>query len=145
MRARKGSHVAQGSSPLASPQKLRNYPSYRGGEGMVAWAFHRISGIGVWAFIVLHVFDIWLIGANPELYDDLGKFYASPAGRVMETLLGAALFYHALNGMRIVVMDFWPALTAYHRQLWRVVWIVFFALGLPGAYIILKPIWGVAG
>ena len=112
---------------------------------MVAWAFHRISGIGVWAFIVLHVVDIWLIGANPELYDDLGKFYASPPGRVMETLLGAALFYHALNGMRIVVMDFWPALTIYHRRLWRVVWIVFFALGLPGAYIILKPIWEVAG
>jgi len=29
--------------------------------------------------------------------------------------------------------------------LWRVVWIVFFALGLPGAYIILKPIWEIAG
>jgi hypothetical protein len=47
--------------------------------------------------------------------------------------------------MRIVVMDFWPALTAYHRQLWRIVWIAFFAIGLPGAYIILKPIWEVAG
>ena len=112
---------------------------------MAAWAFHRISGIGVWLFIILHVLDIWLIGANPEAYDFLGQIYSSPPGRVAETLLGAALFYHALNGMRIVVMDFWPALTAYHRQLWRIVWIVFFAIGLPGAYIILKPIWEVAG
>ena len=61
------------------------------------------------------------------------------------SLLGAALFYHALNGMRIVVMDFWPALTAYHRGLWRAVWFTFFAFGIPGAYIILKPIWEVAG
>ena len=47
--------------------------------------------------------------------------------------------------MRIVVMDFWPALTAYHRQLWRIVWILFFAIGFPGAYIILKPIWEAVG
>ena len=23
---------------------------YRGGIGMVAWAFHRISGVAIWAF-----------------------------------------------------------------------------------------------
>ena len=40
-------------------------------------------------------------------------------------LLGAALLYHALNGLRIVIMDFWPALTRYHRQLWCVNWVVF--------------------
>jgi len=111
---------------------------------MLAWAFHRLSGIAVWAFLVLHVIDIFLVGANPEAYDHLLEFYSSAPGRVMETLLGAALFYHALNGMRILVMDLWPALTAYHRQLWRIVWITFFALGLPGAYIILKPIWELA-
>jgi succinate dehydrogenase / fumarate reductase cytochrome b subunit len=136
--------VAQGSDRGAAPAGIGRYLTYRGGEGMVAWAFHRASGIGVWAFIILHVFDIWLIGANPEAYDFLGAIYSSPPGRIMETLLGAALFYHALNGMRIVVMDFWPALTAYHRALWRAVWITFFAIGLPGAYIILKPIWEVA-
>ncbi len=112
---------------------------------MVAWALHRVSGIGVWAFIILHIFDIWLIGANPEAYDFLGKFYSSPVARVAKTLLGAALLYHALNGMRIVVMDFWPALTVYHRALWRIVWVVFFTIGIPGAYIILKPIWEAAG
>ena len=37
---------------------------YRGSEGMLAWAFHRISGVAIWVFIVLHVFDIWLAGAD---------------------------------------------------------------------------------
>ena len=50
---------------------------------MAAWAFHRISGIGVWLFIILHIIDIWLIGVNPELYDYLGQIYSSPPGRVM--------------------------------------------------------------
>ena len=115
---------------------------YRGTEGMIAWAFHRISGLAIWVFIVLHVFDIWLSGANPVLYGDLLVIYGSPIGRVGEMLLGAALLYHALNGLRIVIMDFWPAMTRYHHVLWRINWVVFAIVGLPVAYVILKPIWG---
>ena len=133
--------MTRSAAPLPPRRTLKAYLSYRGGEGMVAWAFHRVSGIAVWAFVLLHVIDIYLVGGNPQAYNELLTIYASPAGRVMETLLGAALFYHALNGMRIVVMDFWPALTAYHRTIWRIVWFLFFAIGIPGAYIILKPIW----
>lgn len=116
--------------------------SYRGGEGMVAWAFHRISGVAIWAFILLHVIDIWLSNVNATLYDDVLQIYASPAGRVGEMLLGAALLYHALNGLRIIVMDFWPPLTQFHRQIWLASWLIFVVVGVPVAYVILKPIWG---
>jgi succinate dehydrogenase / fumarate reductase cytochrome b subunit len=60
---------------------------------------------------------------------------------VGETLLGAALLYHALNGLRIVIMDFWPSMTRFHRGLWYANWVAFALVGLPVAYIILKPIW----
>jgi succinate dehydrogenase / fumarate reductase cytochrome b subunit len=115
---------------------------YRGREGMLAWAFHRISGVAIWAFLLLHVLDIWLVGANPGLYDEVLQVYASPPGRVGELLLGGALFYHALNGLRIIIMDFWPAMTRFHRPLWYASWAIFLVVGLPGAYLILKPIWG---
>jgi succinate dehydrogenase / fumarate reductase cytochrome b subunit len=115
---------------------------YRGSEGMVAWAFHRISGLAIFAFVLLHVFDIYLAGADPKVYDDLLKFYASPAGRILEVLLGAALFYHSLNGIRILLMDFWPRLTVYHKQMWYANWVIFIVVGVPGAIIILKPIFG---
>ena len=39
---------------------------------MLAWAFHRISGVAIWAFILLHVLDIWLVGANIAAYDKGG-------------------------------------------------------------------------
>jgi succinate dehydrogenase / fumarate reductase, cytochrome b subunit len=115
---------------------------YRGSEGMLAWAFHRISGVAIWAFILLHVLDIWLVGANPVLYDEVLAVYASPIGRVGETLLGAALLYHALNGLRIVIMDFWPATTRWHRQLWYGSWILFVVIGLPVALQIMFPAFG---
>jgi succinate dehydrogenase / fumarate reductase cytochrome b subunit len=116
---------------------------YRGGEGMLAWAFHRISGIAIWVFILLHVFDIWLANVNAQLYDDLLSVYASPAGRVLESLLGAALLYHALNGLRIIIMDFWPSMTRYHRQLWYANWILFLVIGLPILVQIMAPAFGI--
>jgi succinate dehydrogenase / fumarate reductase cytochrome b subunit len=115
---------------------------YRGSEGMIAWAFHRISGIAIWLFVLLHVLDIYLAGGNPNVYNDILKLYASPGGRIMEVLLGAALFYHALNGLRVMAMDFWPRLTVYHKQIWYANWVIFAGVGLPGAFIIIKPIFG---
>jgi succinate dehydrogenase / fumarate reductase cytochrome b subunit len=109
---------------------------YRGGEGMLAWAFHRISGVAIFAFLTLHVIDIFLVGFAPGLYDTLLGFYATPVGIVMEWLLGAAVLYHALNGLRIVIMDFWPSMTRYHRELWYVNWVLFAAIGLPVTYVI---------
>jgi succinate dehydrogenase / fumarate reductase cytochrome b subunit len=108
---------------------------------MLAWAFHRISGVGIFAFVVLHVVDIYLVGGNPELYDEVLVFYASLPGRVLETVLGAALLYHALNGLRIIIIDLWPAMTVYHRQLWWASWIIFIGVGVPGALIIMRPVW----
>src|SRR3954454_17826146 len=73
---------------------------YRGGPGMLAWAFHRISGVAIWAFVLLHVLEIWPRGATPPLSDDVLRVSASPIGGVGVTLLGAALLRHALIGLR---------------------------------------------
>jgi len=117
---------------------------YRGSEGMLAWAFHRISGVAIWAFILLHVLDIWLANVNAKLYNDLLTIYGSPGGRVLETALGAAVLYHALNGMRIIIMDFWPSMTRYHRQLWYANWVLFVIVGLPFVAQIMAPALGLA-
>lgn len=115
--------------------------SYRGREGSWAFLFHRISGVAVWLFVILHVIDIYLAGGDPRAYDELLAFYASPVGRLMEILLGAALLYHALNGLRILIIDLWPAMTVHQRKLWYGSWVIFFGLGIPGAIIILRPYW----
>jgi succinate dehydrogenase / fumarate reductase, cytochrome b subunit len=135
------------AGPTADPaeRSLRQYganmSSYRGRAGTWAWMFHRISGIAIWAFVILHVVDIYLVGGDPKAYDGLLQIYASVPGRFFEALLGAALLYHALNGFRIIVMDLWPAMTVHHRKLWYGTWIIFLVVGIPGALIILLPVW----
>jgi succinate dehydrogenase / fumarate reductase, cytochrome b subunit len=117
---------------------------YRGSEGMLAWAFHRVSGVAIWAFILLHVLDIWLANVNASLYNDLLSLYGSPGGRVLETALGAAVLYHALNGVRIIIMDFWPSMSRHHKQLWYANWVLFVIVGIPFAVQIMAPAFGLA-
>ena len=111
---------------------------------MLAWGFHRVSGIAVWLFIVFHVLSMWLVTAAPDVYEQVHAIYKTTPGQIAEILLGAALLYHALNGLRIIVMDFWPATTIYHRQLWVGLWVVFFAVGIPMAGILVARILGAA-
>ncbi len=47
--------------------------------------------------------------------------------------------FHTLNGLRIVVVDFFPGQVAKERRLLTAAVALTFAAGLPGAYVIMKP------
>lgn len=85
---------------------------YRGGAGQWAWAIHRAAGLGVLAFLVLHIFDIFLASFGPQAFNDLLFLYKGWPARILETTLLFGLLYHALNGLRIILADFFPALAS---------------------------------
>jgi succinate dehydrogenase / fumarate reductase cytochrome b subunit len=113
---------------------------YRGREGMFAWLLHRATGLGILLFLLLHIFDIFLLAFGPELFEELLVLYHSWWGRILTVFLLFGVLFHALNGARIIVQDFWPRLWPYQR---RLIWIetaVFLPVFLWGAYIFLRPI-----
>lgn len=81
---------------------------YRGGAGQWAWAIHRAAGLGVLAFLLLHIFDIFLAAFGPSLFNELLFIYKGWISRILEILLLFGLLYHALNGLRLITMDFFP-------------------------------------
>ena len=113
---------------------------YRGGVGQWSWAFHRLTGIGVLAFLCLHILDTFLILLGPEHYNWIMSIYRNPVFRVSEIFLFAAVLYHALNGVRIILIDFWDGLTRYHRQLFYVEMTLFVVSMIPVTYLMLKPV-----
>ncbi|MCL5005257.1 MAG: hypothetical protein M1404_01880, partial [Acidobacteria bacterium] len=44
--------------------KISKYFTYRGHEGQWAWLFHRITGIGVFLFLLAHIVDTAMIGGG---------------------------------------------------------------------------------
>jgi len=90
---------------------------YRGREGMWSWVLHRITGVAIFFFLLVHVLDTALIRVSPEAYDAVLGTYKNPIMGLGEVVLVAAIVFHAYNGLRIIVVDFWSKGARYHRQL----------------------------
>ena len=112
-------------------------PIYNGDTGQYAWLFHRMTGIGVLFFLLVHVIDIMLIGLGRDVYDHAVSFYGKWYIIPMEILLVGAVIYHALNGLRIVAIDFWSEGTRRERQMFWVALIGAAVLTIPSAIIII--------
>jgi len=119
---------------------ITNVFRYRGREGQWAWALHRVSGLGVMLFLLLHVTDIFLISLGSDVFDAALFLYKAPPFRVMETFLIFGLLFHAANGMRIIVLDFSPRLWRYQHIIVWVEAVVVAIVFIPSAYVTLAPI-----
>lgn len=115
---------------------------YRGGVGQWSFILHRVTGVGVLLFLCLHILDTSLIVLGPGPYNHIIALYRLPFFRVMEVGLFASVLFHALNGLRIILIDCWPDLTRLHRQLFVLEMAAFFLLMMPVTYLMLRPLWG---
>ena len=91
---------------------------YRGNEGMWSWVLHRITGIAIFFFLLVHVLDTALIRVSPEAYDAVIGTYKNPIMGIGEVALVGAVAYHAYNGLRIILVDMFSWATRMQRQLW---------------------------
>ncbi|SNT16905.1 succinate dehydrogenase subunit C [Micrococcales bacterium KH10] len=95
---------------------------YRGREGMWSWIAHRVTGLLIYLFLVVHVLDTALVRVSPEAYNAVIGTYKTPIMGIGEAGLVAAVVFHAFNGIRIVLVDFLAKGPRYQRvMLWIVV------------------------
>ncbi len=113
---------------------------YRGGVGQWSWILHRVTGVGVLIFLGLHILDTALVVLGPEHYDKVVALYRHPLVRLSEVGLFAAVLFHALNGVRIILIDVWVGLTRFHRQLFWVELGLFVVCMIPVAWLMIRPI-----
>src|SRR5512141_35434 len=113
---------------------------YRGRFGQLEWAFHRISGLGVVLFLLLHIVDTSTVYFAPSAYTFFVTLYKNPFFGLGEIALAAAVIYHAMNGLRVTIMDFVPRLWARQRQARLLVWLAFVVLWVPTAVVMFRNI-----
>ncbi len=124
---------------MQSDKMLTRGSVYRGKTGMWAFALHRITGFLVFMFLLLHIVDVALVGISPELYERVHALYGNILLRLFEVGLLAALVFHAFNGLRIVLVDFFDAAVNYQKQLAFTVAGITAVLTIFGAVVILWP------
>ncbi|MDQ1575944.1 MAG: succinate dehydrogenase / fumarate reductase, cytochrome b subunit [Microbacteriaceae bacterium] len=97
---------------------------------MWSWVLHRITGVAIFFFLLVHVLDTSLIRVSPEAYNAVIGTYKNPIMGLGETALVAAIAFHAFNGLRIILIDFWSKGAKYQRAMFWIVivlWVVLMA------------------
>ena len=98
---------------------------------MWSWVLHRITGATIFFFLFVHVLDTALVRVSPEAYNEVVNTYKEPIVGLMEAGLVAAVLYHALNGIRVILIDFWQHGPRYQRLMLWVVAAVWLAVMIP--------------
>jgi succinate dehydrogenase / fumarate reductase cytochrome b subunit len=99
----------------ATKNKSDYGPIYKGHEGQYSWLLHRVTGVAIILFLFAHVIDTAVVGWGPEAYDRVVSVYENPVVRLLELGLVAAVVFHSLNGIKIMILDFFPGLVSHIR------------------------------
>lgn len=124
---------------------------YGGGVGQWSWLLHRITGIGIAVFLVIHIIDTFFVVAYPALYDHTVSIYGGVLGgqyywilrwafRLGELGLIACVLFHAVNGVRVILVDFAPRTLAYQKEMAWAVLAVFVVLMAPISAVVFLPL-----
>jgi len=108
---------------------------YRGKQGMLNFILHRITGLGIVAFVGIHV----VAGFFGQQFGDdlsfaLNTIYESWQ---FQLFVYFSVLYHALNGTRLTLMDLFPKLMRFQRELFWLQWAIFVvSFGFPSYFLI---------
>lgn len=94
---------------------------------MWSWVMHRITGVAIYFFLLVHILDTSLVRISPEAYNAVINQYKTPIMGLGEIALVAAIGLHALNGLRIILIDFWSVGTKHQKLMFYIViglWVV---------------------
>ena len=122
--------------PAPRPHPSRRRSLYRGDPGMWSWVLHRITGAAIFFFLFVHVLDTALVRVSPQGYNEVIETYKTPIVGLMEMGLVVAVLYHALNGIRVILIDFWQHGPRYQRLMLSIVAGVWLAVMIPAVGVI---------
>jgi succinate dehydrogenase / fumarate reductase, cytochrome b subunit len=108
---------------------------------MWSWVLHRISGATIFFFLFVHVLDATMLRVSPQTYNAVVGDYKTPIVGLMEYALIGAVLYHGLNGIRVILIDFWSEGTRYQRLMFWIVGVIFLLLMVPAGVVTGIHIW----
>lgn len=77
----------------------------RYGMERYAYTLHRITGLGILLYFIIHIFAMGSRLGGVESWNATMKLFDSPLFHIGEYLVYAAFIYHAINGLRLVFIE----------------------------------------
>jgi len=96
---------------------------YQGGGPMFTWMLHRITGVAILVFVGLHVISSFFMQqTGSEAATFINSIYEN---WIFQIFVAFFVLFHALNGLRIAVLDLWPRFLTYQREALWLEWTIF--------------------
>jgi succinate dehydrogenase / fumarate reductase, cytochrome b subunit len=90
------------------PNKLGLWGWISGGRyglDRYAYSLHRITGLAILAYFLMHIFVTGSRLGGPEQWENTMALFKKPVFKAGEFLLFLAFVFHALNGIRLVIVE----------------------------------------
>lgn len=84
---------------------MRVIKRYRIHAGTFAWILHRLSGLGLIFYLLLHIWVIGHLSGGRGSFDGIMRAFGTPMFKALEIGLVGVIFYHMFNGLRITLID----------------------------------------
>ena len=107
--------------------------------GSWAWILHRLAGLALIFYLSTHIWVINTLTKGPEKFNSLMKTLNSPLFKILEVGLWGVILFHAFNGIRIVIVDFFNG-SLYQKKLFFILITIAFILWAYGSYLLISHI-----
>lgn len=95
---------------------------YKGGGPMLAFVLHRLGGLAMVFLVGMHIKVTFLSQSiDSEWPVTINRLYQSI---YVQIILYFLVLFHALNGLRIILLDIWPQALEYQRHLIWLQWLI---------------------
>ena len=98
---------------------------YKGQGPFLTYILHRIGGMGMAIFITTHILATFMNGKGWKIGYIINSIYFDP---FFQIFILFCILFHAINGLRITILDLFPKLILYHRQAIMIEWGIFIVL-----------------
>ena len=88
--------------------------------GHLAFWIQRLTGVALLGYLILHVHTIRDL-KDPQAFDAALRTYSTPLFKLGEIALLATVILHALNGVRLTLVDVGVGLTRQRQMFWYLV------------------------
>ena len=92
---------------------------YKGQGPMLTFVLHRIGGLGMAIFVTIHILASFLGGEGGKFVNTIYENW------LFQIFIFFCALFHAINGLRITIIDLFPKLIVYQREATWVQWAVF--------------------
>jgi succinate dehydrogenase / fumarate reductase cytochrome b subunit len=109
---------------------------YKGQGPMLTYILHRIGGLGMAIFITMHILASFLGGKTGVFLNTIYENW------LFQIFIFFCALFHAVNGLRITLLDLFPKLIPHQREAIWVEWVVFLPVYGLAVFVILRTALG---